>query len=201
MTVAVVIAVRGGASAKSRFGGTVDGAALAKAMLADMIAAARGCPAVEGVHVVTPTPEVAAGLDAELIVEAAPAGIDAAFARARAALPGRTLVLMLGDLPMMTADDLAALVAGHEPGTVTIVPSDTEGGTSTIVIDDGTPMRFAFGTGSFARHMENAGALARRFDCPGLAADLDRPEDVARVLAHGGAHSRACLTATRRDAA
>ena len=116
-------------------------------------------------------------------------------------LPGRTLVLMLGDLPMMTADDLAALIAAHAAGTVTIVPSDTDDGTSAIMIDEGTPMAFAFGAGSFARHMANAGALARRFDCPGLAADLDRPEDVARVLAHGGAHSRVCLAATRRDAA
>ena len=201
MSVELVIAVRGGPGAKSRCGDLIDGPALAAAMLADMVEAARACPAIAAVHVVTPTPDVATGLDVDIIREATPAGLDAAFTMARAALPDRTLLLLPGDLPQMRAADLAGLVAAHRPGEILIVPSATDGGTGAILIEAQAPMRFAFGPGSFARHMAEAGARARRFDCAGLAEDLDRPTDLARARTGGGPHSRACLARQRRDAA
>lgn len=197
MIVDVVIAVRGGAGAKSRCAGLIDGAALAAAMLRDMVEAARACPHVAAVHVVTPTPEIAAGLPVHLIVEPAAAGVNAAFERAQAALPPETtLVLLPGDLPQLRADDLSALIAAHEPGGVTVVPSATDAGTGAIVLTAGHAMRFAFGPGSFARHMAEPGA--RRFDRAAIGEDLDRPEDAARALVMGGRHSRACLSAQIR---
>ena len=199
MMVDVVIAVRGGAAAKSRCGTLVDGPALAAAMLRDMVDAAGACPQVRQIHVVTPTPEIAAGLPVHLIAEPDAAGMDAAFARAQAALPaGTTLVLLPGDLPQLRAGDLSALIAAHEPGGVTIVPSTTDAGTGAIVVDAGRAMRFAFGPGSFARHMAQPGA--RRFDRAAIGEDLDRPEDAIRALALGGPHSRACLSLRMQDA-
>lgn len=197
MTVDVVIAVRGGPGAKSRCGGLVDGPALAAAMLRDVVEAARACPQVAQVHVVTPTPEIAAGLPVHLIVEPAAAGMDAAFERARLALPPETtLVLLPGDLPQLRATDLSALIAAHQPGGVTVVPSATDAGTGAIVLNAGRAMRFAFGPGSFARHMTEPGA--RRFDRAAIGEDLDRPEDAARALALGGRHSRAFLAGEMR---
>lgn len=199
MSVDVVIAVRGGAGAKSRCGTQVDGAALAAAMLRDMVDAARACPQVAQVHVVTPTPEIAAGLPIHLIAEPDAAGMDAAFARAQAALPPETtLVLLPGDLPQLRAEDLSALIAAHETGGITVVPSATDAGTGAIMVDAGRAMRFAFGPGSFARHMAQPGA--RRFDRAAIGEDLDRPGDVARALARGGPHSRACLSVRMQDA-
>lgn len=187
----VVIAVRGGPQAKSRCGAVLDGAALAAAMLHDMVDAARSCPQVARVHVVTPTPAIAAGLPVHLIVEPDAAGMNAAFHRACAALPGRTLVLLPGDLPELCSADLAALITAHEPGGITVVPSATDGGTGAVVLAAGRTMRFAFGPGSFARHITQSGA--RRFDCAGIGDDLDRPQDAVRALARGGPHTRACL--------
>lgn len=199
MIVDVVIAVRGGAGAKSRCGTLIDGAVLAAAMLRDMIDAARACPQVARVHVVTPTPEIAAGLPVHLIVEPDAAGMDAAFARAQAALPpATTLVLLPGDLPQLRPGDLTALIAAHQPGGITVVPSATDAGTGAIVLDAGQAMAFAFGPGSFARHMAHPGA--RRFDCAAIGEDLDRPEDAARALARGGPYSRACLAMHMPDA-
>jgi 2-phospho-L-lactate guanylyltransferase len=200
MSVDIVITVRGGPAAKSRCEGRFDGAALATAMLRDMVEAAQACPEVGRVHVVTPTPEIVEGLDVILIVEDAPAGINAAFERARRTVPPETmLILMPGDLPQIRAEDLSALIAAHEPGTITIVPSATDGGTGAIMMRADAAMDFAFGTGSFARHMANP--AARRFDSAALGDDLDRPEDAIRAMARAGRHSRACLARQIQDAA
>ena len=59
MSFRVIIAARGGTDAKSRLAGRLgpaDREALVEAMLADMLAALRGCPGVARVYVSTPTP-------------------------------------------------------------------------------------------------------------------------------------------------
>lgn len=195
----IIIAVRGGVGAKSRCSGVIDGAALARAMLRDMVAAASSCPQVAQIHVVTPTPDVAEGLPVRLIAEPDGSGVNTAFARACAALPSDTLAVLLpGDLPLIRAGDLTALIAAHQAGSITVVPSVTDAGTGAIVLTAGHPMNFAFGTGSFARHMAEPGA--RRYDCAAIGEDLDRPEQAARALTQGGRHTRACLAGQLQDA-
>jgi len=196
----VVIAVRGGAGAKSRCAARFDGAALARAMLHDMVEAVSGCQNVAQIHVVTPTPAVAAGLPVHIIAEPDHAGVNAAFARACAALPADRIVALLpADLPLIRSQDIAALLAAHQPGTVTVVPSATDNGTGAIVLTAGNPINFAFGTGSFGRHMAEPGA--RRHDCAAIGEDFDRPEHAARALTQGGRHTRACLARQMQDVA
>ncbi|MES2492927.1 MAG: 5-amino-6-(D-ribitylamino)uracil--L-tyrosine 4-hydroxyphenyl transferase CofH [Pseudomonadota bacterium] len=197
MSVEVVIAVRGGPRAKSRCAALVEGEALAAAMLRDMVGAALRCADVAHVHVVTPTPDIAADLPVRLIVEPEAAGVNAAFERACRLFPsGTTLILLPGDLPQLRPEDITALVAAHVPGGVTVVPSATDAGTGAIVVGAGHPMQFSFGPGSFARHMAAPGA--QRFDSVSIGDDLDRPEDAVRAMRLGGPHSRACLAAAHR---
>src|SRR5690606_35677285 len=77
------------------------------------------------------------------------------------------------DLPLVTPEDIRAAAALLEAGNSHIAPSD-DGGTS--LIGGHRPCRFAYGPGSFHRHLARAddpAVIVRR----GLALDLDRPGD------------------------
>jgi 2-phospho-L-lactate guanylyltransferase len=86
-------------------------------------------------------------------------------------------VVLHADLPLIRAADLHALL---DTNTDVIAPS-TDGGTSAISAQH--PMDFAFGPGSFHRHLG-------RLDSPvivartGLLLDVDSPSDLAAALQH-----------------
>lgn len=113
-------------------------------------------------------------------------GLDAAAhdATVRAAAEGRPWLIVHADLPLVTPEDIRAAAALLEAGNSPIAPSD-DGGTS--LIGGHRPFRFAYGPGSFHRHLARAddpAVIVRR----GLALDLDGPGDfeAAASLPAGG---------------
>lgn len=105
------------------------------------------------------------------------------------------LAVLLADLPMLTGGALAAAL--RTVGPVVLAPSHSDGGTNLLLRrpPDAIPPRF--GRGSFERHREAAldgGLRARIVRRAELAFDLDRPEDVATLLASrsGGRTASAC---------
>lgn len=84
------------------------------------------------------------------------------------------------DLPLLQVSDLTVLVrAIEEPGTV-LAPS-ADGGTSAVGGKE--PARFAYGPGSFHRHlarMPGAAVVAR----PGLLHDVDSTSDLDSARSH-----------------
>jgi 2-phospho-L-lactate guanylyltransferase len=188
-----IIAVRGGPQAKSRCAAVLDGgarAALAAAMLQDMLAATAACAAVSRTWVVTPTAELAelaVGAGARAIVQTEPMGLNPAFEQALAEVadqaPYEAVAMLPGDLPLLEPDDLAAailLLATHD---AVLAPS-VDGGTGLLARRAGVSLGPAFGDDSGRRHADLAvsrGLSLARVDARSLRHDLDRPQDFALV--------------------
>ncbi len=101
-------------------------------------------------------------------------GLDAAAAAGTAAV-GSPWLVVHADLPAITPEDVAVAVSSLDDGAV-LAPSH-DGGTS-LIGADGASFPFAYGVGSFSRHLAtvpDATVVVR----PGLALDLDRAADLA----------------------
>ena len=94
---------------------------------------------------------------------------------------GRLLVL-LPDLPFLTADDISALLAGAEGGCA-IAPDRHGRGTNAIALTDPCGFPFSFGDDSFANHLYGSGGAAAVVRRAGLAFDIDVPEDLDEAIA------------------
>jgi|SRR5438445_4752921 len=96
------------------------------------------------------------------------------------------LAVLLGDLPTLTAAELTdALARG---GPVVASPAGSDGGTNLLVRRPASAIPARFGRASFAKHRWAARRAGIPFESvllPGLSFDLDRPDDLARVLAAG----------------
>jgi 2-phospho-L-lactate guanylyltransferase len=138
------------------------------------VARAAGC----AVAVVTGDPEVAAWAETRhvrVVVEPAGGGLDgAAAALVAAASPPWAVVH--ADLPLLGVPDLVAVA--REAAIATVLAPSRDGGTSVVASTlPGFP--FAYGPGSFARHLAACPGPRRVLVRPGLAFDLDRPADLA----------------------
>ena len=192
-----VIAVRGGPDAKSRCAEALSGperAELVAAMLEDMLAAVARCQAVSQAWVVTPTPalaELATRMGARAVRQSRPAGLNPAFRQAIAEVsehaPYAPILLLPGDLPQLAPDDLAAAALLTQTHAV-VLASALDGGTGLLGLRAGAGLPPAFGPDSFRRHA--AGAAQRGLSLALIAAnslsrDIDRPADLADLLAAG----------------
>ena len=183
MLVGVLVPVKAFADAKQRLGEVLPAAdreRLARAMATRVVASA----APLGVWVVTDDDDVA-----EWAVEqgATPlrqerAGLNAAVTDAVAVLAAAgvdRVIVAHGDLPFAT--DLAALADGEG---LTVVPDRHDDGSNVLVVPTGVGFRFAYGPGSFARHLLEAERLelvVRVVRDAGLGWDVDRPDDLVAL--------------------
>lgn len=112
--------------------------------------------------------------------------LNAAAAGAVEVAGGREVGWMIvhADLPLLTADDLRESLAAVSSGRWVLAAS-SDGGTSLIGGSGRPGFDFAYGAGSFHRHLAR---LRRR--SPeivfrlALALDLDRPSDLSAALSH-----------------
>ncbi len=109
-------------------------------------------------------------------------GLDAAAAGGadRAAAEGRPWVIIHADLPLLTVDDVAAVLAPLGHGRPVIAASN-DGGTSAV--GGHAPIRFGYGPGSFHVHLKrlrSAQVVVRL----GLALDLDDASDLRAARSH-----------------
>jgi coenzyme F420-0:L-glutamate ligase/coenzyme F420-1:gamma-L-glutamate ligase len=196
VNVAVVPAKQFGA-AKQRLAHALAPAAradLARAMLEDVLTALAGA-GLDRVLVVTPDADAAALAErhgATVLAEPESQGHTQAVARglARARELGATRLLTVpGDLPCLTGDEVRRILAACGPAPAAVfVPSRSRLGTNAACLapPDAVPLRF--GEPSFTDHL--AAARARGLDpvvleLPGAGLDIDRPEDLAELLARG----------------
>jgi 2-phospho-L-lactate guanylyltransferase len=166
---------------------------LVRTMLADVLSALQPVSLIAQRLVVTADTEVAAyasELGADIIAEVEARGLNAGVTHGiREALnAGASHVLVLpADLPFATPVEITRLVTAalesNRPG-LTMVPAADGDGTNALLISPPAAITPAFGPGSFLAHL--AQALARRIDVrvlhlAGLALDIDRPQDLARL--------------------
>ena len=181
-TAAVVVPVRSFDGALSRLAGVLDRPRrrdLMRELASRVVAAGRPRP----VHVVTGDAEVArwAPTVGASVIEVAEPGLNTAVAAAveRLAAAGvRRTVVAHADLPR--AESLEAAVG---PG-LTIVPDRGRDGSNVVCVPAAAGFRFAYGPGSFGRHVaeaERLGLPVTVVNDPALAWDLDHPEDLAAL--------------------
>ncbi len=113
-----------------------------------------------------------------VVAEPPGGGLDGAAAALVAAAGGGSWAVVHADLPTVTPDDLEAVwdALGHGP----VIAPSRDGGTSVLAATGTAP--FAYGHLSFHRHLAHlpgATVICR----PGLALDLDEPEDLEVALA------------------
>lgn len=102
----------------------------------------------------------------------------------RGGLPDR-LIVIHGDLPRLTAADVQHL-AELPQGVIGIAPDRNGTGTNalSLPLPAARKLRFAFGAGSFARHLEEADRLVLPVEVlvsDGLGCDIDEPADLANI--------------------
>ena len=103
------------------------------------------------------------------------------------------LVVLHGDLPNLQPSDIETLTSAlPDEGSpaVAIAPDRAGTGTNGLVLRPPGVIRFRFGEGSFAKHLEEVSAASVPLvavNRAGLAFDLDTPEDLARWLELGDA--------------
>ncbi len=195
----VVMPVKRLGAAKSRLRGALSGVPheeLALALAADTLRAARACPAVAGVLVVTDDARVRAAADAAgARVAADPgAGLNAAFRHGAAVAGPRAAVAGLtADLPALRPAELAAALRATQ-GVRGYVADAPGGGTVLLAAPAGVPLEPRFGPGSAAAHAAS-GALPLAGDWPSLRRDVDTPADLAAAAGLGLGPRTAALLA------
>lgn len=180
---AVLVPVKAFGEAKRRLSSALapaDRVALSRRLAAGVVAAAAPLP----VAVVCDDREVAAwarGLAALVIWEPG-LGLNGAVAEGVARLGARglaTVVVAHGDLAR--PGGLPALLTGHPPGGVTLVPDARDDGTNVAVVPATAGFRFSYGPGSFRRHLDEAaraGLALRIVRDRDLSLDIDLPSDL-----------------------
>jgi 2-phospho-L-lactate/phosphoenolpyruvate guanylyltransferase len=91
------------------------------------------------------------------------------------------------DLPLLSPDDIAALLRVHgQAPAVTLSPARDERGTNALVCSPPDLLPLRFGADSFFPHVRCARSLGiepQIVGRPGLALDIDTPDDLAVCLA------------------
>jgi 2-phospho-L-lactate/phosphoenolpyruvate guanylyltransferase len=208
-----VVPVKDTAAAKQRLAASLPAylrQGLALAMLEDVLAALAEVSGIAGRLVVTTDPAataLAARYGAKCMTEGATDGHTGAVMEAarRLAGEGRAGMLTLpGDIPLVTAAEIGAILAAHRPPpSFTIVPSHDERGSNAILMSppDAVPLRF--GEDSFFPHLAAAqarGIVPTVVHLPGIALDIDNPADLAH-FAEIGSRTRAGLWLAQHKAA
>jgi 2-phospho-L-lactate guanylyltransferase len=106
--------------------------------------------------------------------------------------PARLLVFH-ADLPLVSADDIAALIMGG--GACTIARDRHGTGTNALALVEPLGFDFAFGPNSFTRHCAAAKGKARIVTRLGLALDIDTAADLDAAISAG--FTRTALTDNR----
>ncbi len=181
---------------------------LVRMMLEDVLGALSATVPNSCTLVVTPDPEIeglARGHRVEVLREREVRGLNGAVATGlvRATGGGATQVLIVpGDVPLATGGEFVKVLGSDatERERVVLVPAADGGGTNAMLLAPPDIIRPSFGPDSFVRHL--AAAAARRIDTqflhlPGLAADIDTPVDLRRLVGPGAppryAFLRTCL--------
>jgi 2-phospho-L-lactate guanylyltransferase len=189
-----LVAVKARGTGKQRLAPVLDASArsaLMQAMVQHVLEAMRQCKAIDRIAVVTP--------DRELLppdVEWLPDAGREVNRELRAALDSLAslgvsrVALVSADLPFLAADEVTALVAASAAGKIALAPDRHGSGTNAVALTLPTSFEPHFGPGSLARHIAEAAQLGvgtALVERPGLAFDVDAPEDLTLLEARADA--------------
>lgn len=165
--------------------------ALTLAMLEDVLDAALDVPGWE-TWVISPDEavlEVAARRRARAVLEETPSLLGAVrqVDEETTERGADSLAIVLGDTPLLSAPELTDAL--QTLGPVVLAPATDELGTNVLIRRPPRAIRPRFGSGSFAKHRTEAARKRLPVSVvhgPGLAFDLDGPDDILTLLEAGG---------------
>ena len=116
------------------------------------------------------------------------------------------MLTLPGDIPLVSPSEIAQLLAAHRPAPAfTIAPSRDERGSNAIICSPPGAVPLRFGEDSFFPHLRAAEACGIRptvLRPPGIALDVDTPEDLAALaLVPSATRAHALLDPQRAAAA
>jgi 2-phospho-L-lactate guanylyltransferase len=195
-TLWAVVPVKDVANAKQRLAPVLSATErreLFAAMLEEVLGALASSAGLAGILMVTRdalAQDLAARYGARVLVEDETRGHTAAStlgARTLAQEGVAGMVQVPGDIPLLTPDDVAALLRAHgQSPAVTLSPARDARGTNAVVCSPPDLLPLRFGDDSFFAHIRLTRSLGieptivRR---PALALDVDTPGDLAAFLA------------------
>ena len=194
----ILIPVKNLASAKQRLSAVLtpeERLALAQAMCEDVLQELARWRRRPGVAVVTGDPfarDLAARFDFEVIADATNPGetgaIEMATAECRRRGADRTLVVP-ADIPLIEVSELQRIADSAPPGGAVLVPDAAGRGTNAVLRAPADLFPLRFGNDSFLPHLAAAKATGKPcivLELPGIARDVDRPEDLKELAAAKG---------------
>ncbi len=191
----ILIPVKNTSQAKSRLADLLSPnqrRALTLALLCDVLTALTNSGEINStgalIHIISDDPlvrDIASAFSVVFIEDLRPSGLNAALGNATHRLKdqgAKSLLILPADLPRISSDDVDALLSQHGGApSVTIAPAERDLGTNALGISPPGLIDFSFGPESFERHCAAARAQGAKLSIirrPGLAFDLDTPEDL-----------------------
>lgn len=194
-----VVPLKNPADAKQRLSALLDvneRAALFLSMAEDVLEALAATRGLAGILVIAGSSDAAAiarRYRARIVDEAQGRGQTVAVSNAAALLMAETaegLIQVPGDVPLVTPDEMGAVLAAHgRPPAMTIVPAHDRRGSNCVACSPPELIPFRFGNDSFEPHLAEARAAGVEptiVELPGLGLDIDTPEDLAALAAQPG---------------
>ena len=192
MKLAAIVPLNSRAQAKTRLASVLDArdrAALSR-WLAERVLGALRDARIGHIAVVSPDDEVLrwAWQSGAFPVRQHGDGLNGALDEGRAWALERgaeALIVALGDLPLLTGDDVLALATSPEGApAMAIVPDRAERGTNMLLLRPPSALPFAFGENSMERHIALAHAAGIEpgiVRMPNAAFDVDTPDDLREL--------------------
>lgn len=180
-----IVAVKGFERGKYRLAGVLTEAErhlLIKTMLNDVLDALRAAPGIASINVLSSDITVLPK-DVEQIVDPG-TGLNAAVSHAARVVSNEgahSMLFLPADLPLVTADDINALLAAASDHDAVIAPDARHSGTNALLLTPPQLIEPQFGEQSFTAHVQAirySGARLQIVERPTLAHDIDVPADL-----------------------
>jgi len=194
----ILVPVKNLSGAKQRLSpilGPAERFALAQAMCEDVLQALARWQKRPPVAVVTSDPfarDLASRFDFEVVADDDNAGETSAIEMATAVCRerGATSTLVVpADIPLIETAELQKIADAAPPGGAVLVPDAARRGTNAAWRSPGDLFPLRFGNDSFLPHLASAKATGLPcvvLELPGIARDVDRPEDLRELAAASG---------------
>lgn len=195
-------------NAKQRLSGVLaphERRGLFQAMVEDVLQTLSACSAVEHILLVSDDPSadlLAAKYQAHLLRENRP-GLNLAVQAAAAhvlAQGGQHMLVIHGDLPLVTTADIEQLFRNHRSPGISIASDLVGEGTNIMLCSTPDCISFHYGEQSCAKHCEAASAAGiayRVLSIPNAQIDIDQPLDL-KILIERLSQSNASAPQTRK---